>query len=70
MKHAIAIYWSNEDNAFIAVAPELNGCMTHGDTYAEALSMMLEVMPQWIEFAKENGQYVPKPKGKKAFSIL
>ena len=30
-KHETILYWSNEDRAFIAEAPELSGCKAHGD---------------------------------------
>ena len=31
-RYEIIIYWSNEDNAFIAEVPELPGCIAHGET--------------------------------------
>jgi len=31
-KYKIIIYWSNEDQAFVADVPELPGCMAHGET--------------------------------------
>ena len=37
-KYEIIIYWSDEDNAFIASVPELAGCMADGETYFQALS--------------------------------
>jgi len=36
-KYEIIIYWSKEDDAFVAEAPELPGCMAHGKTYEEAI---------------------------------
>ena len=36
-KYERIIYWSNEDNKFIAEAPELAGCMADGSTPEEAL---------------------------------
>ncbi len=38
-KYEIIIYWSQEDEAFIAEVPELTGCAADGPTYQEALSM-------------------------------
>ena len=37
-KHAITIRWSDEDQAFIAEAPDLPGCMAHGGTHEAALA--------------------------------
>ena len=37
-KYEIVIYWSEEDQAFIAEVPELSGCMADGGTYQEALT--------------------------------
>ena len=37
-KYEIIIYWSDEDNAFIAEVPELPGCMADGATRQEVLS--------------------------------
>jgi predicted RNase H-like HicB family nuclease len=37
-KYEIIIYWSKEDNAFVAEVPELPGCMADGNSYQEALS--------------------------------
>ena len=38
-KYEIIIYWSKEDEAFIAEVPELPGCMAHGETPENALKM-------------------------------
>ena len=36
-EYEIILYWSNEDQAFIVDAPELSGCMAHGDDQETAL---------------------------------
>jgi len=63
-KYEIIIYWSEEDNAFIAEVPELPGCMADGKTYQEALSNAEVVIREWIETAKELGRPIPQPKGR------
>jgi predicted RNase H-like HicB family nuclease len=64
-KYEIIIYWSNEDNAFIAEVPELPGCMAHGETPEKALKNAKEAIQLWIDTAKEFGDPIPEPKGKR-----
>ena len=64
-KYEIIIYWSNEDDAFIAEAPELSGCMAHGKTPDEALKNVKEAIQLWIDTANEFGNPIPEPKGER-----
>jgi len=48
-KYEIIIYWSEEDNAFIAEVPELPGCMADGKTYQEAFRNAEIIIFEWIE---------------------
>ena len=64
-KNEVIIYWSNEDNCFIAEVPELSGCMSDGDTQQEAIKNIQVVIEEWIETAKSLGRDVPEPKGRK-----
>ncbi len=64
-KYEIIIFWSDEDDAFIADVPELPGCMAHGDTYESALANAKEAIQLWIEIATEFGDPIPKPKGQR-----
>lgn len=68
VKYEVILYWSNEDEAFIAEVPELAGCMADGATYQEALSNVEGVIQEWIETAKELGRSIPKPKGRLVFA--
>ena len=45
------IYWSHDDRAYVAEAPELPGCMAHGETYSEAVANMQDAIRLWIETA-------------------
>jgi predicted RNase H-like HicB family nuclease len=67
-KYEIAIYWSEEDQAFIAEVPELAGCMADGESYQQALANAEIVIQEWIETAKELGRAIPKPKGRLVFA--
>ncbi len=64
-KYEVIIYWSDEDEAFVAEVPELPGCMAHGDTYEEALASAQEAIGLWIDTAREFGDPVPEPKGRR-----
>jgi len=64
-KYEIIIYWSNEDQVFIAEVPELPGCMAHGDTQESALKNAHEAIQLWLDTAKEFGDPTPEPKGRR-----
>ena len=59
------LYWSNEDQVFVAEAPELPGCMAHGDDQKTALGNIKDAMQCWIDRARELGRPVPEPKGER-----
>ncbi|HEU4560083.1 MAG TPA: type II toxin-antitoxin system HicB family antitoxin [Longimicrobium sp.] len=63
-RYEVIIYWSDEDQAFIAEVPELPGCAADGATYAEAVSNVEVVVREWIETAQELGRPVPEPRGR------
>ena len=67
-KYEVIIYWSKEDQAFIAEVPELQGCAADGATYQEALANVEVVIQEWIETAKELGRPIPQPKGRLLFA--
>ena len=63
-KYEVIIYWSEDDQAFIAEAPELPGCMADGSTHQQALSNLEIIISEWIETARELGRSVPQPRGR------
>jgi len=67
-KYEIILYWSAEDEAFIAEVPELAGCAADGATRQEALTNVEAVIVEWIETAKELGRPIPEPKGRLLFA--
>ncbi len=67
-KYEIIIYWSAEDQAFVAEVPELPGCAADGKTYQAALANVEIVIRQWIDTAKELGRPIPVPKGRLVFA--
>jgi predicted RNase H-like HicB family nuclease len=68
LRYEVIIYWSADDQAFIAEAPELPGCMADGKTHREALGNLEVVMAEWIETAKELGRAIPEPRGRLMFA--
>ncbi len=66
--YEIIIYWSKEDNFFIAEVPELAGCMADGQTYGEALQNAETNIKEWIETATSLLRTIPEPKGKLSYA--
>jgi predicted RNase H-like HicB family nuclease len=64
IQYEIVLYWSKEDQAFIAEVPELAGCAADGATYQDALANAEVVIREWIETARELGRSIPEPRGK------
>ncbi len=64
-KYEIIIYWSDEDQSYLAEVPELSGCTAHGDTYEFALTNIKAAMDLWIETAKKFNDPIPTPKGRR-----
>ena len=64
-RYEIIIYWSAEDDTFVAEVPELPGCMAHGATQEEALANAKEAAQLWLDTAKEFGDPVPVPMGRR-----
>ena len=64
LRYEVIIYWSAEDEAFIAEVPELPGCAADGPTYEAALANVRVVIDEWIETARELGRTIPEPRGR------
>ncbi len=67
-KYEVILYWSDEDQAFIAEAPELPGCAADGASYQDALKNLQVVIEEWIQTARELGRTIPEPKGRLMFA--
>ena len=67
-KFEVIMYWSDEDEAFIAEVPELAGCTADGRTYQEALANAETVIQEWLDTATELGRPIPTPKGRLVFA--
>jgi predicted RNase H-like HicB family nuclease len=62
LKYEVKIYWSDDDNCFIAEMPQLPGCVADGETYKEALKNIEKIRDIWISNAEKYGDIIPKPK--------
>ncbi len=67
-RYEIIIFWSDEDEAFVAEVPELPGCMADGATYQQALECAQEAIDDWLETARDLGRPIPVPKGRLAYA--
>lgn len=67
-KYEVILYWSAEDEAFIAEVPELAGCAADGATRQEALANVETIITEWLETAQELNRPIPEPKGRLLFA--
>ena len=67
-KYEIILYWSEEDQAFIAEVPELSGCVADGATRQEAIANAEAIIAEWLETARTLGRPIPEPKGRLLFA--
>jgi predicted RNase H-like HicB family nuclease len=64
-RYEIVIFWSAEDQTFIADTPELPGCKAHGDSPQDAFANAQEAITLWLDTAREFGDPIPEPKGRR-----
>lgn len=69
-KYTIEIFYSEEDEGYVAVAPELPGCSAFGETEEEALKEIRVAIDLWLETAQKEGREVPKPMGREFLRII
>ncbi len=69
-KYTIEIFYSEEDEGYIAVVPELPGCSAFGETEEKALKEIKVAIELWIEAAKKEGREIPKPMGKELLKAV
>lgn len=58
----INIFFSDEDNGYIADIPDLKNCSAFGNSQDEALNNVLTAKKAWLESAKKNNVPLPAPK--------
>lgn len=60
-KYPIEIFFSHEDEGYIAIAPDLPGCSAFGETEEDALAEIKNAISLWIETAEKEGKIIPEP---------
>ena len=63
-RYELVIYWSDEDQCFVAEVPELPGCMADGSSYHEAVKNVETIIDEWIATANALGRQIPEPTGR------
>lgn len=58
----INLFWSSEDDCWIADVPDLKPCSAHGDTPEEAIANIQNAIGLWLETAAESGLAIPEPR--------
>jgi predicted RNase H-like HicB family nuclease len=56
------VYWSDEDQCFIGMCPELMYGGVHGDNALDVFIELCEVVDEWVEIFKKDGNPLPMPK--------
>jgi len=64
--YPIEVFWSDEDEGYIAVVPDLAGCNAWGKTEAEAIREAHDAIAAWIKAAKSMKRTIPAPPSRTA----
>lgn len=60
-RYHINVFWSDEDDCYIASVPDLEGCSAFGATPEEAVREVEVAKRLWLEVAREDGEVIPQP---------
>lgn len=60
-RYPVEVFWSDEDEGFIALAPDLPGCSAFGETQTEALVELQDAIAAWLDASAEAGNNAPAP---------
>lgn len=58
----INLFWSAEDQCWVADVPDLQYCSAHGETPGEALEEVETAIEAWLEAQAEAGRPIPEPR--------
>lgn len=60
-RYPIEVFWSDEDEGFVALFPDLPGCSACGETEADAIMEARDAAAAWLDAAKTAGREIPEP---------
>jgi predicted RNase H-like HicB family nuclease len=66
----INLFWSSEDDCWIADVPDLKYCSAHGESPVEAVEQVRLAIQGWLETASEAGLPIPEPRYRPAIYAL
>ncbi len=66
----INIFYSEEDEGYIADIPDLPMCSAFGETPFEALRELERAKTAWLEAARANSKPIPEPKYRPAIYLV
>jgi predicted RNase H-like HicB family nuclease len=69
-KYAIEIFYSEDDEGYIAVVPELAGCSAYGESEEQALREIKTAIDLWLTTARSMGREIPEPQGREVLRDL
>lgn len=61
MKYLIEVFWSDEDQGYIALVPDLPGCSAWGAQAQDAVREIEHAQQAWIEARSQAGEPIPRP---------
>jgi predicted RNase H-like HicB family nuclease len=65
-EYRIEVFWSDEDQTWIADVPDLAFCSAHGPTPHDAVAEVEQAVEAWIRTAEAAGRPVPHPRPRAA----
>ena len=60
--YAINVFWSEEDESWVADVPDLKSCSAFGATPEDAVAEVRVAMEAWLAAARDAGHPIPKPR--------
>jgi predicted RNase H-like HicB family nuclease len=64
MKYLVEVFWSEEDEGYIAIVPDLPGCSAWGATAEDAVHGIEDAERAWLEAREKSGEPLPHPSAK------
>jgi predicted RNase H-like HicB family nuclease len=61
-RYAINVFWSEDDQFWVADIPDLKSCSAFGATPEEAVAEVRIAMDAWLDAARDAGHKIPDPR--------